>query len=112
MKNEVLLEEYQAFVETTWIPEDTPVSEELRIIYGLYGELGEIAELNKKYMRDGGDAFEWRDNFEKELGDVLYYIAKLANFFDVKLDDVLVQNVLKLESRFKRNKIHGSGDNR
>ena len=59
MKDIVTLEEYQAFVETTWIREAEPKAEELRIFYGIIGELGEIAELNKKFMRDGGDPKEW-----------------------------------------------------
>ncbi len=112
MKDRVTLEEYQAFVETTWIREDTPLGEELRIFYGIVGELGEIAELNKKFMRDGGDPEKWRKNFIKEFGDIFYYLAKYANLFDVELNDVLVENVLKLTSRKDRGVIKGSGDNR
>ena len=110
--SEITLEEYQEFVETTWIREDTPQAEELRIFYGLIGEIGEIAELNKKFMRDGGDPEQWRENIIKEFGDALYYFAKLANFFDIDLDDVLVTNVLKLTSRKDRGVIGGSGDDR
>lgn len=108
----ITLEEYQEFVETTWLREETPVAEELRIFYGIVGELGEIAELNKKYMRDGGDYKVWRENAEKEFGDVMYYIAKYANYFDISLDDILAKNVMKLTSRKDRGVIGGSGDNR
>ena len=108
----VTLEEYQDFVETTWIREDSPAKEELRIFYGIVGELGEIAELNKKIMRDGGDASEWRKNITKEFGDVFYYLAKYANFFDIDLNEVLVTNVIKLSSRKDRGVIQGSGDER
>jgi len=108
----VTLEEYQDFVETTWLRENSPAKEELRIFYGIIGELGEIAELNKKIMRDGGDPEVWRKNLVKEFGDVLYYLAKYANFFDVDLNEVLVKNVIKLTSRKDRGVLHGSGNDR
>ena len=110
--NEITLDEYQEFVESTWIPEETPLGEELRIFYGIVGELGELSELNKKFMRDGGDPEEWRENFKKEFGDIFYYLAKFANYFDIDLTEVLQLNVLKLTSRKERNVIKGSGDNR
>ena len=112
MNDTVSLEEYQEFVETTWLREDNPQAEELRIFYGIVGELGEIAELNKKYMRDGGDDLTWRKNMVKEFGDVFYYLAKYANFFDVDISDALVENVLKLSSRKERGMIGGSGNDR
>ena len=112
MKDIVTLEEYQEFVETTWIRETEPAKEELRIFYGIIGELGEIAELNKKFMRDGGDHVEWRKNMIKEFGDLLYYVAKYANFFDMDLDESLVGNVFKLTDRKERGVIGGSGNDR
>ena len=112
MDEKITLEEYQIGVEATWMPEKSLEREELRIIYGLYGELGEVAELNKKYMRDGGDPEVWREKFEGELGDVMYYIAKLANFFDVQLEDVLVKNSIKLFDRKERGVIKGTGSDR
>jgi len=43
---------------------------------------------------------------------VLWYIAALASDLNISLDDVAENNVQKLASRKKRNKIGGSGDNR
>ena len=49
---------------------------------------------------------------KKELGDVLWYLSALAFYNDIKLEDIAITNLEKLASRQKRNKIHGSGDNR
>ena len=82
---------------------------------GLCGEAGEVAEKIKKVIRDGVDygyEEEFKADLTKELGDVLWYVAALASDLDISLDDVAENNLLKLASRKKRNKIGGSGDNR
>ena len=82
---------------------------------GLCGEAGEVAEKIKKSIRDGLDFHEekqFKEDLTKELGDVLWYVAALANDLDISLNDVAEGNIEKLASRKKRNKIGGSGDNR
>ena len=53
-----------------------------------------------------------REEITKELGDVLWYVAMIAEYLGVAMTEVADVNLEKLESRFKRNKIHGEGDNR
>jgi NTP pyrophosphatase (non-canonical NTP hydrolase) len=82
---------------------------------GLCGEAGEVAEKVKKSIRDGLDYWQekqFKEDLTKELGDVLWYISALASDLDISLNDVAENNLLKLASRKKRNKIGGSGDNR
>jgi len=76
---------------------------------GLCGEAGEVAEKVKKQVRDG--TFN-RHEVAKELGDVLWYLANLANDIGYNLDEIADINIEKLSSRKDRNKIQGSGDNR
>jgi NTP pyrophosphatase (non-canonical NTP hydrolase) len=86
--------------------------EAYKVIYptlGLCGEAGEVAEKVKKQVRDGN--FN-RHEVAKELGDVLWYLANLANDIGYSLSEVAVMNVDKLQSRKDRDVISGSGDNR
>lgn len=83
-------------------------------ILGLSGEAGETVDKFKKIIRDqnGKITAENKLEIKKELGDVLWYLASIARYLDISLDDVAKSNLDKLESRLKRNLIHGSGDNR
>lgn len=81
---------------------------------GLAGEAGEVAEKIKKIIRDkdGSVGKEDREELEKELGDVLWYISQIATELKINLEDIAANNLEKLLSRLERNKIGGSGDNR
>lgn len=83
-------------------------------VLGLLGESGEFAEKLKKILRDKDAKLSDTDRQElaKELGDVLWYVAVIANYLDVKLDDIAETNIQKLASRKTRGKLAGSGDNR
>lgn len=107
------LNEYQQKALLTARSKDDK-DEFLHLVLGLVGEAGEIAEKAKKIVRDQNSDFSKfdTDDLKKELGDVLWYIAVLANYFDISLDDVGQKNIAKLASRLERGKISGSGDNR
>lgn len=47
-----------------------------------------------------------------ELGDVMWYLARLAAVMGVPLEDVMQENLDKLRDRQKRGKLGGSGDKR
>lgn len=105
------LDEYQqAALETAVYPE------EYRIIYpalGMTGEAGEVADKVKKVIRDYGSFTDERKHeIVKEIGDVLWYCATLANDLGYTLEEVGIMNIEKLKSRKERGVISGSGDNR
>lgn len=81
---------------------------------GLCGEAGEVAEKVKKVLRDQGGQFsdESRAALALELGDVLWYLARLASELDLDLGAIAEANLAKLASRAERNVIAGSGDQR
>ena len=90
---------------------------EQAIIYptlGLTGEAGEVANKVKKIIRDGSDSKDEKlvSEIKAEIGDCLWYIAVLANDFNIKLSDIASTNLEKLANRKKNNTIHGSGDTR
>lgn len=107
------LNEYQKKALSTAIfkPEDKYVYPALK----LAGESGEVAEKVGKVIRDFGANFSdtrIRNDLAKELGDVLWYIAAMADSLGFSLDQIGEMNIEKLHSRKLRNKIKGSGDNR
>lgn len=107
------LNEYQTLALRTANPRDKK-NELFHLLLGLCGEAGEIAEKSKKIIRDYDSDFSTldKDDLAKELGDVLWHVAVIADYFDIELDKVGSANIEKLASRLKRGVISGSGDNR
>lgn len=104
--------EYQKWSEKTAIyPKDEGI---VYTSLGLTGEAGEIANVVKKMIRDDGGWLlqERKDKLVYELGDVLWYCARLATELNISLEDVMQLNHDKLEDRLARGVIKGSGDNR
>lgn len=81
---------------------------------GLTGEAGEIANKVKKVIRDGGGIIsdDRRGEVVKEIGDVLWYLARLTDELGFYLEDIADANIEKLNDRRDRGVLQGSGDNR
>lgn len=108
------LSDYDTFVEDVWCGPKTVEETELKDLYimtsGLGGEAGEVLEKLKKFIRD--DTAVDQKDLTKELGDVVYYVTKIAHKFDVSLEDVIQGNIDKLTARQAAGTSRGSGDNR
>lgn len=85
--------------------------EEQYLILGLISEVGELAGKIKKGIRDNKGLVN-EDAIESELGDVLWYLARLAYCYDISLSEIADTNIKKLKSRKERGVLNGSGDNR
>lgn len=107
------LNDYQQLALRTAAPKDKK-NELFHLLLGLCGEAGEIAEKTKKIVRDHASDFSKldKDDLTKELGDVLWHVAVIADYFDISFNDVGEKNIAKLADRLKRGTIGGSGDNR
>jgi NTP pyrophosphatase (non-canonical NTP hydrolase) len=82
-------------------------------LLGLMGELGEITNKFKKVFRDHGGTLPNRQvDYALELGDVMWYLTRFSNELGFSLQEIIEYNFEKLNSRYKRGKIHGSGDER
>lgn len=83
-------------------------------VLGLVGEAGETADKVKKIIRDKDGVASKDDinSIKKELGDTLWYIASIARYLEIPLSEVAEKNLDKLESRYRRNQLHGEGDER
>lgn len=113
--NMIDIDEYQDWTEETAIEHATSetegVSREDAVIFlslALNGEAGEVAEKAKRVIRGDGDLEEVGD----ELGDVLWYFARLADELEYDVSYLAESNKRKLEDRAERNKIAGEGDDR
>ena len=102
--------EYQKLARSTAI-----YPKESKVIYpalGLCGEAGEVADKIKKTVRGDRPVEEVTGNIADERGDVLWYLAILADDLGITLDQIAHWNVAKLNRRWRKNKIKGDGDNR
>lgn len=112
----VTLNEYQSMsLETAVYPD------EFKVIYpalGITGEAGEVSDKIKKLIRDKGykggliEDDKDREDIALELGDVLWYVAILANDINYTLEQIAMMNYKKLQKRKEKGKICGSGDHR
>lgn len=109
-KDDMKLDDYQAFTRTTAIFPPDRALEYLGL--GLASEAGEVAGVIKKWIRDGTDDETLKAKLEAELGDVCWYLAELCNATGLDLAAVFAANMRKLSDRQQRGVITGSGDHR
>lgn len=78
------------------------------------GEAGEVQGKIKKIIRDnnGEVSNEVKSAIAAELGDVLWYVARLAAELGYPLGNIAEANIAKLLDRRERGVVTGSGDNR
>jgi NTP pyrophosphatase (non-canonical NTP hydrolase) len=100
-------------------------------VHGLTEEAGEVAGVMKRFHRgdekyrvdnDGGHPLDYaplyklspfaKEKLAAEIGDVLWYVAMIADELEIPLADIAQMNIDKLADRAKRKVITGSGDNR
>lgn len=105
--------EYRVAVNRTWKVSETPLTHwEKELVFaetGLSGETGEVSELIKKGVFHGMPELLDREKFKKELGDALYYITKIADLFNLSLEEVAEANNRKLEARYPKGFVPGGG---
>lgn len=65
---------------------------------GLAGESGEFADLVKKF-RYHGHTPDF-DKLEKELGDILWYVAEACDALGLEMGMVARHNIMKLAERY------------
>ena len=64
-------------------------------------EAGEFMEIVKKLKFQGKPYNRAnKEHLEKELGDIMWYVAQAALALDLRLDEVIYTNTLKLAARY------------
>lgn len=107
-------DEYQKQALTTAVNNPDPLMDKTVWVMGVAGEAGEVVEKWKKIVayKEGKISTEDLAELEKELGDVVWYIAVLAHSLGLPFDEIMQKNLKKLADRKKRSVIKGAGDNR
>lgn len=105
--------EYQQHAMSTMapLPEQLILSKhEVALIIamlGIAGEGGEAVDHVKKWLAQGHPLDI--NLLEKEVGDLMWYVALAADALDINLNDVAVRNIEKLQARYPRGfNTHGS----
>lgn len=115
-------ETFNNYQEMTSQTAKYPPSQALEYLsLGIASEAGEVAGKMKKWIRDDSKLWEiereeakqkWVQAMSSEIGDVLWYCARLADELGLSLSQIAEENMEKLLDRKARGVIGGSGDNR
>ncbi len=80
---------------------DTNVSLLMTAAIGLGSETGEFQEIVKKILFQGKELHpETKFHMKRELGDILWYWINACRALNINPDDVVLENVDKLKSRY------------
>ena len=74
------------------------IPEAINACLGLSGETGELLDMVKKWIFHEKELD--MDHAQKELGDVMWYVAMFCHAMGWKLDDILKKNIEKLKARY------------
>ena len=66
------------------------------LMIGLMNEAGEVGGAFKKEIRDHVDN---TDLIIDEMGDVLWYLQRLCDVYDIKISELMINNMDKLFQR-------------
>ena len=69
-------------------------------LHALHGMVGEIGELHSIYQKEYQGHDVDLEHIEKELGDLLWFIAEYCTVCDLKLEDIMQKNIDKLKARY------------
>jgi NTP pyrophosphatase (non-canonical NTP hydrolase) len=92
---------YQYLAGRTANRDLTPTTSLMVAALGLTGEAGEVADIVKK-VAGHGHALDGalRVKLQKEIGDVMWYIAELCTQLDITMEETAYENVKKLKARY------------
>ena len=66
---------------------------------GISGEAGDVAGCIKKTMYHGNDQ---KTGTRENVGDTMWYLAMICDYYGWNLEDVLQENVEKLKARYPK----------
>jgi len=94
---EISIKEYQELCKMTAMDFENDQVEIMTWGLGISGEAGDVASCIKKTFVHKNDV---TDGIRENVGDTMWYIANICNFFGWDLQEVLKENVEKLRVRY------------
>lgn len=73
------------------------IAKERHALHGMVGEIGEIHSIYQKAYQ--GHEFNY-DELKKEMGDLLWFVAELADYQGWELEEIMRLNIEKLKKRY------------
>jgi len=110
MTSEFKLENYVKWTGKTCAKLATIEDDNMHMILGMVTEIGELADAFKKHLAYGRE-LDWT-NIKEELGDAMFYIGSFCRLNDLDLEDIILRNVDKLETRYKGKFTQQAANNR
>jgi len=107
--------EYQLATDSTAIyPKGRENGSLYYVTMGLTSEAGEVAGKVKKALRDEQGLIDEKraEAIAAEVGDVLWYCARIATEIGYDLNKIAEGNISKLTTRKESGTLKGDGDNR
>lgn len=89
--------EYQKLASRTIPKEFNMMEAEFHALHGMVSEIGELHGIYQKLYQ----GHDWDDEHaEKELGDLLWFIAEYCTSQNWNLEDIMQKNIEKLLARY------------
>lgn len=97
MSEDMTLNEYQTLAKRTIDNTRPDVAIKYHALFGMVGEMGEIHSIYQKYYQ--GHEID-PVHLQKEVGDLLWFIAEFCTVQGWELEDIAKMNIEKLQARY------------
>jgi NTP pyrophosphatase (non-canonical NTP hydrolase) len=91
------LKEYQELCKLTAKKFETKELEILSWVLGISGEAGDVDSCIKKTVSHKNDQ---KEGIKENIGDTLWYMAMICNYYGWSLHEILSENLEKLKARY------------
>lgn len=94
------LSEYQKLVKRTAGGDFKSKNDEVALYgLGVSGEAGDLVGCIKKTLYHGDNQ---KKGIKENIGDTMWYLAMMCNYFGWNFEEVLAENIKKLAKRYKK----------
>ena len=100
------LEKYADSVERFWAADADWQDQVAHALLGLASESGEVLDIIKKaHYSPRKDVMKIvnREHLTEELGDILFYLVRVARLYGIPVAEIPMDNIAKLERRYEKN---------